>query len=138
MKDPAAVAQKWKNNLTNSVGQIKAGVQAVTVSPTAKAAKQAEAYVAGVQQAVASQKWQNSLNNVSLQQWQQATLDKGVPRIATGAQNALPKFQEFMSQWLPYEQSVKDRLASMPRGTPEQNIQRAVYVMQENAKFKKR
>lgn len=138
MKDPNAVAKKWVTNLTNSVNQIRAGVQAVTVSPTAKAAKQADAYVSGVQNAVASGKWQASLNNVSLQQWQQATLEKGVPRIAQGAQQAAPKFQEFMSQWLPYEQSVVDRLATMPRGSLEQNIARANYVMQENAKFVKR
>lgn len=136
IKSATDVANKWANNLAASTQSIQAGVQAVTTAPTQQAAQNPNAYLAGVQKAVSSGKWQASLNKVSLSDWQNAMIQKGIPRIATGATQAKPKFAQFMSQFLPYLQQGVQNLATQPRGTLEQNIQRAVSMMNWNANFK--
>ena len=137
-KNAAAVAQKWVRNLGAATDSIKNGVQAVTVSPTEKAAQRADAYQQGVLDAVSSGKWQRGLRRVTNEQWKQATLTKGIPRIATGAQAAQPKMEKFLGEFLPFMDNVVQQMdSSMPRGTLEQNIQRAVYVMQQASQFKR-
>lgn len=137
MKNATDVANKWANNLAASTQSIQAGVQQVTTSPTQQAAANPNAYLAGVQKAVSSGKWANSLQKVSLADWQNAMIQKGIPRIATGAAQAKPKFANFMSQFLPYLAQGVQNLQTQPRGTLEQNIQRAVSMMQWNANFQK-
>lgn len=137
MKNATDVANKWANNLSASTQAIQQGVQAVTVSPTQQAAANPQAYLAGVQKAVSSGKWQNSLQRVSLADWQQAMIQKGIPRVASGATAAKGKFANFMQQFLPWVQQGQQQLATMPRGTLEQNIQRAVFMMNHNAQFQR-
>lgn len=137
MQNAQAVAQAWANNLSASTQKITQGVQAVTVSPTQQAAQQASAYLSGVQQAVSSNKWQNALMGVSLSQWQQATVTKGVPRIATGAQAAVPKMTAFMQQLLPYVNQLQQSLQATPRGSLEQNIARMNAWTRGMAQFSK-
>lgn len=137
MKNVTDVVNKWANNLAAATTSIQQGVQQVTTSPTQLAAANPNAYLAGVQKAVASGKWQAALQKVSLADWQNAMIQKGVPRIASGAAAAKPKMAAFMTQFLPYLQQGVQNLQTMPRGTLDQNIQRAVAMMQWNAQFKK-
>lgn len=134
-QDSSAVAQKWAKNLSASTSAIQAGVQAVTVNPAQLAAQAVNQYLAGVQAAVASGKFQRNLQKVTLQDWQNAMLTKGLNRIAAGASAAQPKMAAFMGKWLPYMQQLQSKLSSMPRGDLNQNIQRAVVAIQHNAAF---
>lgn len=133
---PAQAAQNWATNLGAATARIKAGVQAVTTSPTAAAAARIDAYQAGVIAAVQSGKTQRALQAVSLADWQNSMINKGVSRIASGATQAQGKFQNFMSQFLPYVQSGVQQLQAMPRGDLQANIARAVFMMNYNAQFK--
>jgi hypothetical protein len=100
-----------------------------------KAAQAIDRQVAGVQRAAASGKTQRALEAVSTQQWQQAVITKGLPRIGTGAMAAKPKFVTFMNQLLPY---VQNGLSQLPaRGDINQNAQRMLAWMQYMANFKK-
>lgn len=133
VKDPATVAQKWANNLSAAGPSIQAGVQAVTTAPGVAAAQQKAVWIA--QLTANADKWARNVSAVSLQTWQQDMINKGLPRIATGAQAAIPKMTLFMQQWLPY---VNQGVQSLPpRGTIQQNIQRAVAMMNYNAQFVK-
>jgi hypothetical protein len=131
--DPAAVANKWATRLSGATQAITDGVNAVTQAPGAKAAAQADVWLAKLQ--ASRDKWVRNVSAVTLQQWQTAMTTKGVQRIATGAQAAVPKMTAFMSQWLPYEAAGVQSLASQPRGTIDQNIQRAITMMRYNAQF---
>jgi len=126
-------AANWARGMSNATEKIRAGVQAVTESPTEKAAARADAYAQGVQRAVSEGKFQAGLRAVSTEAWKAATLNKGVTRIAGGATEAQPKFAQFMSNFLPHVQQGVQNLP--PRGTTEQNIQRAVEMMRWNSKF---
>lgn len=105
MPSPQAAAQRWANNLGASGDKIKQAVMAVTVSPTSKAAAAVDRQVAGVQAAAASGKTQAALNRVTLQDWQSAMVNKGINRLTSGAQQAQPKVQAFLTQFLPYLQT---------------------------------
>jgi hypothetical protein len=125
-KSPATVAQKWSTNLAASVPSIQSGVNAVTTAPTQLAAANPNGYLMGVQNAVQSGKWQQSLQAVSLTDWKNAMLNKGVQRVQTGATQAVPKFQAAMTKLLPFIYSTRDQINStMPRGGLQQNLARA-------------
>lgn len=130
--DQAAAA--WAQRLAGSTDRIKQGVQSVTTAPGMAAARQKAVYAANVQ--AATDKWAARVGAVSLAEWQQATVDKGVNRIAAGAQAAQPKMQAFMSQLLPH---IASQVASLPpRGNLEQNIGRATQFIRGMATFSKR
>lgn len=137
-KNPNTVAQKWSRNLAASTTAITEGVNAVTVSPTIKAAAAQEAYLAGVQRAVADGKWERGLKRVTLEDWKQAMLAKGVSRIASGAAQAVGKMEGFLAEFLPHVEQGQRMLDNMPRGDLATNIQRAVAMMEHNSKFKRR
>jgi hypothetical protein len=136
MVSPATAAANWSRSLAASTEKIKAGVNSVNESPTAKAARRADAYLAGIQRAVADGRWQDSLNAVSLESWKQDMLNKGLPRIASGATAAQAKMQNFLTQFLPHVQQGKAMLESMPRGGLEENIQRMTAMVRHNAQFR--
>lgn len=136
-KNASDVAAKWSKNLASSGDSIRQGVQNVTQAPTQKAAQNVNAYVNGVNQAAASGKWQRGLNRVSLQDWQNATLQKGLPRITSGATAGKSKMESFMTQFLPHVDQLQNVLASMPRGDIEQNKARMLAAVDHMAKFKR-
>jgi hypothetical protein len=130
-KDPAAVAAKWAANLAGATQSITSGVNSVTVAPGQAAARQAQVWQANT--VAAAQKWQTNVAAVSLNTWQQDMINKGIPRIASGAQAAQPKMQQAMSKLLPFIQSQVNQLP--PRGNLQQNIARATQMMNAMAKF---
>ena len=137
-KDAVKVAADWAAKLGAAGSKIKDGVQAVTVSPTQKAAARADAFVNGVTQAVSSGKWQRGLQSVSLADWQNAMINKGVNRIGAGAQAALPKMTAFMQKLLPFQENALRNLDSQaPRGDFGANLQRMMAWAELMHQFKK-
>ena len=137
MKNPSDVAAKWSRNLSSSSASIQSGVQAVNVAPTQLAARQQDAYLQGVQNAVNSGKWAAGLNRVSLGDWQNAMITKGIPRIQQGATTGKPAVENFMGQLLPFIQTQQRALASMPRGGLEANLNRMTTFARAMAGFKR-
>lgn len=134
-KDPTVVANLWVQRLSASTEQIKAGVLATTVSPGKAAAAQVDAWINGVN--AAREKFIRNSNAVTVQQWQTAMIDKGVPRVATGAQAALNKMIAFQTQWLPFVEAKAAVVRAMPKGGLENGVARAVAQIRANAEFVK-
>lgn len=137
-KTPQQVADRWAQRLGQAGQAITQGVQGVTENPAAKAAAASDRYAQGVARAVATGKYQRGLQRVSLEDWRRAMIEKGVPRVATGATAGKPKMAEFMAEWLPYMEEGKRKLDSMPRGDIEQNIARMVAQVQHASNFRRR
>lgn len=132
---PTQIAQKWATNLGAATTSIRDGVNGVSVAPGQTAASRKQAYIDGVNRSV--DKWAARVASVSLQSWQSAMINKGIPIIATRATAAIPKFTLFMQAWMSFQQNIATELASQyPRGTLDQNINRAVYVMRRAKEFK--
>jgi hypothetical protein len=126
-------AAAWQSHLASAGERITAGVQATTVAPGQAAARQKAAYVANVQ--ASADKWASRTAAVPLGDWQQAVIQKGVPRIAAGATAAQPKFEQFMGKLLPFQDSLKGTLPA--RGGLDQNITRMDAWVRGMAKFTK-
>lgn len=131
-RTPQQVASQWAQRLGQSGTKIKAGVQSVTTSPGALAARQKDVWAANV--AASKDKWASKLSQLSTAQWQTDMITKGIPRIATGAQAAEGKFASFMTGFLPFVESARNSLA--PRGNLEQNIARMTDFVRKMSTFR--
>lgn len=136
MKSAAEVAKKWASRLGGATEQIRSGVQAVTVNPAERALARQDAYVQGVTRAVQEGKYARGLRRSTLEGWRESMLTKGLSRIASGATAAVPKMEAFLSRWLPHQEALRSKLASMPRGDLGQNIARMVAAVEHNAQFR--
>jgi hypothetical protein len=132
-QDSATIAQNWAQRLGASTSKIQAGVMAVTVAPGQAAAANKAGYVQGV--ASAADKWGRNVAAVSLNAWQTDTVNKGIPRISTGATAAVPKMQAVMDKMIPY---INAGLGQLPkRGGLDANIARMDSWARYMANFKK-
>lgn len=129
------VAEKWVRNIGAATDSIRKGVQAVTEAPTAAAARSADLWQSRVTSDQAKQKFVRNLQRVTLEDWRSAMLNKGVGRVATGAQASRAKFEAFMAQFLPFVQNIAARVRSMPKATLEDRIQRAIAQIRGVAEF---
>ena len=121
---PASAAAKWSSRLQGSTSEIRAGVEAVTESPMDKAADAVDKYAEGVRRAVEIGKFVNRLRATPLSVWKSNTLEKGINRIAAGAQAAEGKMESFFTQLLPFQEGLSRTVDAMPDVTLEDSIQR--------------
>lgn len=134
-KTPQSIAAKWAANLQNNVQSITDGVNAVTQSPTAKAAENLDAYLRNTMAAVQSGRMAAKLQAVSVDQWKQAFIQKGIPRIQQGAQQAIPKVQRFMTAWMPVMNAASAQIQSMPKGTTAAALDRVRVIIEAGKQF---
>lgn len=131
--DPASATAKWVSNLSNATQHITDGVNAVQQAPGQAAARQVQTWLARIQNS--AQKWATNVSAVSLQDWQQSMINTGIPRIAQGAQAKQGKYQAFASKFFPYLQTGVNQVRAMPKVTLQDGINRAVAMINHNAKF---
>lgn len=132
-KDPNAVAQQWAQRLAQSTQQITEGVQRVTTAPGVAAARQKNVWINNLQ--ASQDKWARRTAAVPLGDWQAAMIEKGVPRVSSGATAAVPKMASFMQQLLPFVDTAVQGLPA--RGDLNANISRMVAFTQKMATFKR-
>lgn len=130
-------ALKWAQRLGSSTQAYTDGINRVNVSPMSLAAKNVNAYLAGVQAAVSSGKYVQGLSRGTLQSWQQACIQKGAQRIGAGATAAQPKMLAFMQQFLPFVQQAQATVKAMPNDTYEGRKARANAMMDALHQFKR-
>jgi len=126
---PAEAHEKWKNRLTSAIPDVKAGIDRVTESPTAKAAAKVDKWFAGIQRAKTSGKYVRGLLNVSLEQWKAKARDVGADRIPAGAAAAAEKQTAFYSKLFPFEETLQAKIKAMPDVTIQDSIARAAAWM---------
>ena len=134
---PSEFAEKWQRRLQSAAPDITRGINRVDVAPTEKAAQKKEKMLTNLTEAVNSGKWENGLRRVTLGDWKKAAIEKGVPRISQGVASAGGKMTEFASQLLPFQDSLKSQVDSMPDLTLEDNINRMNTWVRGMSKFKR-
>lgn len=135
---PEQFAEKHARNLKASTADMERGVQAVTVSPTAKAADAAAKMRANLIKAIDSGKWARRLKTVSLDEWKSKMITKGIPRVSAGIDEAHDKVVEFASELLPHIDTAKAKIAGMPDVTLDDSINRMTTFIREMAKFERK
>lgn len=131
----ADATAKWLANLSNAQSRMQSGAMRVTEAPGQKAAAAADKWLAKVTQAKA--KFASRVSSVTLQEWQQAYINVGIPRVSQGAQAKQQKFTAFLDQFLPYLASGLQQIDKMPSVTVEDGVARASAMIRWNAKFKR-
>ena len=131
-------ADKQASRLKNAVPEIQKGIERVTESPTAKAAARQDKMLTNLTNAVQSGRWASRLKAVTLDEWKQKALSKGVGRIATGIDQARPKVVEFAGQLLEHEGKLQDEIDKMPDLTLEDSINRMTAWTRGMVKFKRK
>jgi len=123
-KTPAEATAAWVEKLSAAGPTIEAGVKRVTESPGVAAGREAVKWETRLREAMP--KWKARVEGVTLAQWQEPMLKVGVSRVASGAQEKQGKMLSFMTEFLPYVETVKQRVRAMPSTTPQQRIARMV------------
>lgn len=134
---PEQFAEKHARRLKASSQDIRAGIERVTVSPTAKAAEQGEKMVARLSESVRSGKWARGLRRVSLEEWKDKTINKGLARIPAGIDAAHDKVVSFATDLIAHENRLLTKIEGMPDLTLDDSIQRATEWMRGMAEFKR-
>jgi hypothetical protein len=124
MLTPQQFQEKHNRRLKAAIPDITTGVQAVTASPmVAAAAKQAK-MLDRLTASVNNGKWATSLRAVTLDSWKNATVTKGIPRIAGGIDGSADKVVAFATRLLPFETTLQTTVKAMPDVTLEDSIAR--------------
>ena len=134
---PEQFQEKHARNLKAANADMERGVQNVTEAPTLKAAAAQEKMLAGITRAVTSGKWADGLKRVSLDEWKDKMITKGIPRVAAGIDAAAPKVIAFAAALLPFEDELKAKIDRMPNVTIDDSINRATTWMRGMAKFRR-
>ena len=134
MRTPSDIASKQVRRLSDAVEDIKAGVNAVTVSPTALAAANLDKARANYQKSIDSGKMERNLKAVSLESWKAKTAAK-VNRIPEGIAAAVPTLIQFHTQRAAVQSGIDSQLSGMPSRTLTDGINRAVAQINGMAKF---
>jgi hypothetical protein len=135
---PADFTEKHARRLKGAIEDVRAGVNRITVAPTAQAANKQEKMLAELTRAVQSGKWAARLKAVTLEDWRSKMIDKGIPRIAPGIDAATAKVTAFATELIAYENTLLTRVEAMPDLTIEDSVARASTWIREMSKFTRR
>ena len=116
--------EKHARRLKASTEDIRKGIKRVTVAPGVAAAQQEDLLIAKFTEAVRSGKWAEKVSGVSLQEWQDSFLNKGVDRIAAGIDNAKAKTIASAEKLLANVDQAVEEVKRMPKGTIDDSINR--------------
>lgn len=134
---PKEAHEKWKNNVTNAIPYVKAGVMRVTESPMQKSADAEDKWFANIQKAHNSGKRKRALLNVSLDEWKEKTANIGADRISAGAAGAEKKQTAFYEKLFPFEEKLQTEVARMPNVSLQDSIARATKWITGMSQFDK-
>lgn len=109
-----AALDKWKRNTAGATESYKQGIMAVTESPMALAAAQADKAQRNYTEAIQSGRWAKGLQSVSMEQWKQAAATGGAARLASGVTKGAPKVAKFLSEWAPTFEQAKQAARAIP------------------------
>lgn len=129
----AQATAKWLTGISGAQDRMKSGALAVKDAPGELAAQAADKWLARV--TASKNKFIVNSRAVTLQQWQQAYINTGLPRVSQGAQDKQGKYTAAMDAFLPYMQQGLNTIDKMPNNTIEDAVNRAAAMIRWNAKY---
>lgn len=133
MQTPEQIAARWASGMQGATQKMTDGANSVTVSPGQRAAQQADVWLANTQASLP--KFKANTARLTVEDWRQPFLNKGIQRIQLGTQNAQPKVAAFLTNFLPYVQAGQAKLP--PRGNFEQNLARSQAMIRHLHDYKR-
>jgi len=124
--NPSQFASKWSQNSQAAGEYIKQGVERVTEAPGKKAAAQVAKMRQNLVASLDNGKWAARVGAVSVEQWKEKMINKGLARHAQGVQEAEGKMEAFGARLLPHIASGQMKIEKMPDLTLQDSKNRAV------------
>jgi len=120
------IARKWQEVTPGRAAQYQQGVQRPKVDWQQATAEASDAWQAGVQEAIAQNRFSRGVQEAGTQKWQRKALELGTQRWGPGVQAAL---EEYERGFAPYR-DVIERTTLPPRGRKgdPNNIQRVAVI----------
>jgi len=135
---PEEFAEKWGRRLKGATEDIRRGIDRVVEAPSKKAVEKKAKWVARMTDTTIHDKWADRLEKVTLEDWKNKFLTKGVPRIPTGVDGAIDKMEDFGKQLLPHVEAGQKIVVGMPDITLEDSLARVEAFIRHMAKFRKK
>jgi len=120
---------KWGRRLNAAGPDITNGVKRVKQAPGEAAAAAAELMLQRLTESVQSGVWAKQVASVSLQDWQDAMINKGIQRINQGVTQAQKTKQANIAALLDAVDAAAAEARALPKGGIEQSIARATTFM---------
>lgn len=133
---PSVIAKKWGRNAGTAGQSLKEGIENVNESPMEAAAAKEDLYLQRIQEAVADGRYSRGLKKVSLAEWKDKTINKGVPRYQASIPGAIPKMEAAMNVLVPHIEEGQKLVQAMPSVTLEDGINRAAAMIRHMHKVK--
>lgn len=131
---PEEYAEKWARRLRGATEDIRRGIDRVDEAPGVAAARNENAMLQNVTEAINSGLWAKRVKAVSLQDWKDAAINKGVGRIPAGVEAAQPKMAEIAVELLQAVDAAAAAANALPKVTLEDSIQRSATFIREMSK----
>lgn len=132
---PKESAALWAERLGGATARITLGVERVTEAPGAKAAAAQDKMLLKITEAINSGRWAAEVARVTLPEWKKAMLEKGVPRIRSGATAAIPEMEAFCTALFSKIEEEQGKLVGMASVTLGDNVARMVQFVTNMADF---
>ena len=133
---PKEAQEKHAANLIASVPYMEKGILRVTEAPGKKAAAAQAKMKANIIKALDSGKWATRVSSITLDEWQDKMINKGLARIPGGIEAAAGKTEAFYTKFFPHLDKIAAELNKKPSVTLQDNIQRMIFQITEASKFK--
>jgi hypothetical protein len=117
-------AEKWARRLKQATPDIKLGVERTTVNPADLAIASLDKMLAGFVEAMNSGKIEAGLRNVTLADWKDSMLRKGLSNLAAGVDGAQNKVTRKAGALLQAVDAAQGVVANMPDLTFEDRLNR--------------
>ena len=135
---PAEFQEKHARRLKAAVDDMRKGIEGVTTSPTGKAASKVDKMRTNIVASIDSGKWAAGLNRVTLEEWKDKMINKGLNRVAGGIDGAAVKTTAFAAELLPHIDRGIETIKKLPDTTLEDNIGRMTSFIRHMSKFKRK
>jgi len=129
--------EKHARRMKAAIPDMQAGIEKVSVAPTAKAADKQDKMKSRLLERIEDGTWARRLRSVSLEDWKEKTIKKGLPRVASGIDGAAAKVEDFAGQLLPFIDKQVEEIKKMPDMTIEDSINRMTTFVRGMSKFRK-
>lgn len=134
---PEEFQEKHARRLKAATEDMRRGVERVSEAPGKKAAEKVDKWVAAITSSETQQKWARRVASVSLDDWKQKMISKGIGRVAAGIDAAAPKTIEFATKLIEHQNRGLTALERMPDLTLEDSVNRAATWIRHMANFKR-
>lgn len=132
----AEFQEKHARRLKAAVEDMRAGVARVTEAPGRKAAEKKQKWIARLSDPATQDKWARRVAAVTVDEWKDSMLNKGINRVAAGIDGAKAKVIAFADAMIPHQNTGLTELEKMPDLTLEDSVNRASFWIRHMAKFK--